>query len=128
MSGGLSSVAADRLYTGAEVADMLGQLTAERDAAFFELMDRRTEVRELAQRVRELVAAAADHPSDVTRLTLEAADWAARCGAAEAELGVAAGRADEVRALVDRAVAEQGDEAVVFADAVAVALDGEVTR
>jgi hypothetical protein len=122
------AVAAGRLYTAAEVADMLGQLTAERDAAFFELMDRRTEVRELAQRVRELVAAAAEHPSGVIRLTLEATDWAARCGAAEMDRDLTVEAVGRVRALLEQAIDERGDNATVFADAVAVALDGEATR
>jgi cell division septum initiation protein DivIVA len=117
-----------RLYTSDEVAAMVDQLTAERDAAFFELMDRRTEVRELAQRVRELVAAAADHPSDVARLTAECQDWAARCGAAEVDRDQAAEAGRRIAALVEQAIDEQGEDAVLFAASVACALDGEATR
>jgi hypothetical protein len=75
----------------------LDRLTAERDEAWTEVMDRRTQLHTLHHYVSELKRAAANHPSAVMRLNDEVDAWATRCGAAEAERDEAEVQRDQWR-------------------------------
>ena len=84
-------------YTRDELAAMVDQVAAERDAAVGELVELRAQVRADAVKIRGLMRTLADEPSEVARLTAECTDWSARCGLAEMERDQAVHELDLIR-------------------------------
>jgi septal ring factor EnvC (AmiA/AmiB activator) len=105
----VGAVTAGRLYTAAEVEAMLGQVTADRLDAFLQLAECRADLQAARHRVGELEAAAADHPSRITRLTAEVEQWADQAGTYAADLDDAAGEIARLRRRVADLTAERDD-------------------
>jgi len=78
--------------------EQLDKATAERTAAFLELMDKRAEQLMLREVIADLRRQLADHPTEVAKLTGECEYWADRCGQAEQDRDEQRDRAEFIEA------------------------------